>query len=78
MRLFVVLGLSTYTYLMVFKVLIFANSSSVCRLAAVGMGWEKAFGQVDDMGSIDTNGKGWIDVDQKGQIIPVWEAFELF
>lgn len=63
---------------MVFKVLIFANSSSVCRLAAVGMGWEKAFGQVDDMGSIDTDGKGWIDVDQKGQIIPVWEAFELF
>lgn len=53
-------------------------SSSVCRLAAVGMGWEKAFGQVDDMGSIDPNGKGWIDVDQKGQIIPVWEAFELF
>jgi hypothetical protein len=42
------------------------------------MGWEKAFGQVDDMGNMDNNGKGWIDVDQKGQIIPVWEAFELF
>jgi len=42
------------------------------------MGWEKAFGQVDNMGSIDTHGNGWIDVDQKGQIIPVWEAFELF
>lgn len=42
------------------------------------MGWEKAFGHVDDMGNMDNNGKGWIDVDQKGQIIPVWEAFELF
>jgi hypothetical protein len=53
-------------------------SSSVCRLAAVGLGWEKAFGQVDDMGRIDNNGKGWIDVDQKGQVVPVWEPFELF
>lgn len=42
------------------------------------MGWENAFGQVDDMGGIDNNRKGWIDVDQKGQVIPVWEAFELF
>jgi len=67
-----------HTFLIISKVLIFSNSSSVCRLAAAGMGWEKAFGQVDDMGIIDNNGKGWIDVDQKGQIIPVWEAFELF
>lgn len=73
-----VLGLSTHTFLITFKVLTFSDSSSVCRLSAIGMGWEKAFGQVDNMGNIDTNGKGWVDVDQKGQIVPVWEAFELF
>ena len=33
------------------------------------MGWGKAFGQVNNMGNIDTNGKGWFDVDQKGQVI---------
>ncbi|KAF9532117.1 hypothetical protein CPB83DRAFT_848377 [Crepidotus variabilis] len=53
-------------------------SSNVCRLAPVGMGWENAFGHVDATGDIDITNVRWIDVDQKGQMIPVWEAFELF
>jgi len=55
-----------------------ALSSSVCRLAAVGLGWGRAFGHIDEMGVIDKQNDRWVDVDQKGQVIPVWQAFELF
>ncbi|TFK42000.1 hypothetical protein BDQ12DRAFT_677505 [Crucibulum laeve] len=53
-------------------------SSNICRLAAVGLGWDRAFGNVDEMGAIDNEHKRWIDVDQKGAIVPVWQPFELF
>ncbi|KAF8167535.1 hypothetical protein B0H34DRAFT_20508 [Crassisporium funariophilum] len=53
-------------------------SSNVCKLAAVGLGWERAFGEVDEMGSVDEKGKHWIEIDEKGQIVPVWQAFQLF
>ncbi|KAF9469629.1 hypothetical protein BDZ94DRAFT_1278821 [Collybia nuda] len=53
-------------------------SSNVCKLSAVGLGWKKAFGEVDKMGYIDQQQKGWVEIDQKGQIVPVWEPFELF
>jgi len=53
-------------------------TSNVCKMAAVGLGWDRAFGQVDSMGYIDENHKRWIEIDQKGVIVPVWQAFELF
>ena len=53
-------------------------SSNFCRLAAIGMGWDKAFGNVNNMGEIDQANKRWVDVDLKGTEIPVWQAFELF
>ncbi|KAF8807921.1 hypothetical protein BYT27DRAFT_7211570 [Phlegmacium glaucopus] len=53
-------------------------SSNVCKLAAVGLGWDRAFGKVDDMGSVDQRSKHWVEIDEEGQIVPVWHAFELF
>jgi len=53
-------------------------SSNVCKLAAVGLGWDRAFGKVDDMGIVDQKGKLWVEIDEKGAIRPVWHAFELF
>lgn len=54
------------------------HSSSVCRLSAVGLGWDRAFGAVDDMGVIDEDGKRWVEIDNRAQIMPVWQPFELF
>ena len=54
------------------------RSSNVCRISAVGLGWERAFGVVDQMGSVDEKNRRWIDIDQKGRIVPIWEPFELF
>lgn len=54
------------------------NSSNVCRLAPIGLGWDTAFGHVDEMGNIDNKDHRWIEIDQKGQVLPEWEAFELF
>lgn len=47
-------------------------------MAAVGLGWDRAFGQVDSMGDIDEKHKRWIEIDQKGIVVPLWQAFELF
>ncbi|KAF5312252.1 hypothetical protein D9619_002767 [Psilocybe cf. subviscida] len=55
-----------------------AMSSSVCRLSAVGLGWERSFGKVDEMGYIDEKTRHWVEVDEKGQVEPVWQAFQLF
>ncbi|TFK26655.1 hypothetical protein FA15DRAFT_667127 [Coprinopsis marcescibilis] len=55
-----------------------AVSSTFCKLAAIGLGWDDAFGQVDDMGSIDNVRKRWVDLDTKGSELPVWRPFELF
>ncbi|KZT27677.1 hypothetical protein NEOLEDRAFT_1110503 [Neolentinus lepideus HHB14362 ss-1] len=54
-------------------------SSNVCKLAAVGLGWDRAFGSVDsDSGEIDEDGKRWVEIDLKGTVVPYWTAFELF
>jgi len=53
-------------------------SSSVCRLSAVGLGWARAFGAVNEMGDIDEKGKGWVEIDNRDQVVPIWQAFELF
>ncbi|KAF9453884.1 hypothetical protein P691DRAFT_812502 [Macrolepiota fuliginosa MF-IS2] len=52
-------------------------SSNICKMMAVGLGWDKAFGRVDEMGYLDDHHKGWVEIEQKGQIIPLWSAFEL-
>jgi len=53
-------------------------SSSVCRLSAIGLGWDRGFGIVKKMGEIDDNAKGWVEIDNASGIDPSWEAFELF
>ncbi|TFK56877.1 hypothetical protein OE88DRAFT_1650368 [Heliocybe sulcata] len=54
-------------------------SSNVCKVAAVGLGWDRAFGQVDqDTGEMDEDRKGWVEIDLKGTVEPYWKAFELF
>ncbi|KAF8899274.1 hypothetical protein BD779DRAFT_1666971 [Infundibulicybe gibba] len=55
-----------------------AMGANACKMAAVGLGWERAFGKVDKMGNIDNENKRWVEIDQKGHIVPVWRPFELF
>ncbi|KAF9486409.1 hypothetical protein BDN70DRAFT_869942 [Pholiota conissans] len=55
-----------------------ALSSTVCRLSPIGLGWDRAFGKVNAMGEIDAQSKRWVDVDEKGLVVPVWQAFQLF
>ncbi|KAI0828830.1 hypothetical protein BC628DRAFT_1169789 [Trametes gibbosa] len=54
--------------------------SNVCRLAALGFGFDPAFGFDDDgdhtMGSINRERRRWVDVDVDGKIEPPWVAFE--
>ncbi|KAG7099970.1 hypothetical protein E1B28_001763 [Marasmius oreades] len=52
--------------------------SSICKISAIGFGWEGAFGQVNELGDIDQQGKRWVEIDEKSSIIPVWSAFNLF
>ena len=55
--------------------------SNVCRLSATGLGWDRAFGHVfgDHVeGNIDEQYKRWVEIDEKGAVEPVWQAFELF
>lgn len=54
------------------------RSSGICRLSAVGFGWDRAFGVVNAQGSIDHETNGWVEIDNAGQIDPPWKAFELF
>ena len=52
------------------------RSSTVCRLSALGFGWNGAFG--DLAAEIDDKVKRWVEIDNAGSLIPQWEAFELF
>ncbi|ESK96166.1 hypothetical protein Moror_7307 [Moniliophthora roreri MCA 2997] len=52
--------------------------SAVCKLSAVGLGWDAAFGQVDQMGEPDKEQRRWVEIDEKGSIIPEWSGFDLF
>ncbi|XP_006454286.1 hypothetical protein AGABI2DRAFT_197199 [Agaricus bisporus var. bisporus H97] len=54
------------------------KSSNVCKMIAVGLGWDNAFGKVDETGETDEDRKGWVEIEEKGTIVPVWTAFELF
>lgn len=51
-------------------------SSTVCRLSALGFGWDGAFGSLAT--EIDNAAKRWVEIDNAGTLAPPWEAFELF
>ncbi|THH23128.1 hypothetical protein EUX98_g8050 [Antrodiella citrinella] len=59
-------------------------SSSICKAAAVGLGWDRAFGFGDGsdhtQGKIDNTRKRWVDLDNKGVsaevVIQEWEKEE--
>ena len=51
-------------------------SSTVCRLSALGFGWEGAFGSL--AAQIDDAVKRWVEIDNAGSLVPEWEAFEEF
>jgi hypothetical protein len=53
-------------------------SSNICRLSALGFGWNLAFGIGGLENTIDENKKRWVEIDNAGSIDPVWEAFEVF
>lgn len=57
-------------------------SSAICKSAAVGLGFDRAFGFGDGgdhyMGDIDDKHKRWVELDNKGSVSPEWEAFDLF
>ncbi|KAI0778815.1 hypothetical protein BD413DRAFT_512009 [Trametes elegans] len=54
--------------------------SNVCTTAALGFGFDRAFGFDDDgdysMGAINRERRRWVDVDVDGRITPEWEPFE--
>ena len=52
------------------------HSSTVCRLSALGFGWDGAFGSLAT--EIDNAAKRWVEIDNAGSLVPQWEAFELF
>lgn len=58
------------------------DSSSFCKLSAVGLGWDRAFGFGDGQdhsdGDINDKRKRWIEIDNRGIVTPEWAAFELF
>ncbi|CDO73428.1 hypothetical protein BN946_scf185013.g62 [Trametes cinnabarina] len=55
--------------------------SNVCKLAALGFGFERAFGFDDgadhSTGAVNRERRRWVDVDVDGRIEPLWTAFEL-
>jgi hypothetical protein len=51
-------------------------SSAICKAAALGFGWDKAFGAISELGDIDQTNAAWVDVDQKGQVVPAWKGFD--
>jgi len=55
-----------------------AVSSVVCKLSAVGLGWKRAFGNVDEMGEVEKETRRWVDVDLKGRVVPVWEPLQAY
>ncbi|KAI0640097.1 hypothetical protein C8Q77DRAFT_1084610 [Trametes polyzona] len=54
--------------------------SNVCRMAALGFGFDRAFGYDDggdySAGSVNRERRRWVDVDVDGRIEPAWVAFE--
>ncbi|KIY69447.1 hypothetical protein CYLTODRAFT_442690 [Cylindrobasidium torrendii FP15055 ss-10] len=55
-------------------------NAAACKLSAVALGWEEAFGSMDPKGDghINQRTARWVELDLKGVIIPQWRAFDLF
>ncbi|KAF8588342.1 hypothetical protein K439DRAFT_1629792 [Ramaria rubella] len=49
--------------------------SNLCKLAAVGLGWDRAFNLGDFEPGPD---RRWIEIDNHGGIVPIWRAFQKF
>ncbi|QRW00743.1 hypothetical protein RhiJN_28761 [Ceratobasidium sp. AG-Ba] len=43
-------------------------TSNVCKMAAVGLGWSRA---------LDSDTKSWVEIDNRNNIEPEWEAIEM-
>jgi hypothetical protein len=57
------------------------SSSNVCKMAAVALDWNLAFGfgfRDDSGGEVNQEHARWIEVDEKGAISPSWRPFQLF
>lgn len=57
------------------------SRSTVCKLSAVALDWDRAFGYGfggDSIGYVNQEHARWIEVDEKGNISPEWKAFQLF
>ncbi|KAJ4470812.1 hypothetical protein J3R30DRAFT_3802640 [Lentinula aciculospora] len=54
--------------------------SSICLLSALPLSWSAAFGDMDPKGSGYPNKdkRHWLDIDQKGAIVPAWKGFQMF
>jgi len=56
-------------------------SSNVCKMVAVALDWDRAFGygyRDDTAGEVNQEHARWIEVDEKGSMSPPWRPFELF
>ncbi|KAF8273820.1 hypothetical protein EI94DRAFT_1563217 [Lactarius quietus] len=56
-------------------------ASNVCKMSAVALDWDRAFGYGfgdDSAGNVNQEHAHWIEVDEKGDIVPPWRAFQLF
>lgn len=56
-------------------------ASSVCKMSAVALDWDRAFGYGfgdDSAGDVNQEHARWIEVDEKGNVSPPWRAFQLF
>jgi hypothetical protein len=57
------------------------SSSNVCKMAAVALDWDLAFGygfRDASLGEVNQEHARWIEVDEKGAISPPWRPFQLF
>jgi len=55
--------------------------SNVCKMAAVALDWNLAFGygfRDDSAGEVNREHARWIEVDEKGAISPPWRPFQMF
>ncbi|KAI9445392.1 hypothetical protein H4582DRAFT_2109058 [Lactarius indigo] len=56
-------------------------ASNVCKMSAVALDWDRAFGYGfgdDSAGDVNQEHARWIEVDEKGNVSPPWRAFQLF
>ncbi|KAI0964082.1 hypothetical protein AcW1_000984 [Taiwanofungus camphoratus] len=56
-------------------------SSNACKLSAVGLGWDRAFGFGDNgdysRGDINQAQKRWVEIDNRDAVSPAWRGFDL-